>query len=98
MNDEADATVARFLPNQRGGRRRPGVPTPDRRPLEAIPFADVVVTDNECRRIIEMMEEQGIDLYEAAETIGKPLLAIERALADYRFRWDDLLQSRATNL
>lgn len=69
------------------------VPPPERGPLQAIPFADVTVSDIQVARALELLSS-GSSIFDVAEVLGVPELALERKLAEFRPRWRRFLQDR----
>jgi hypothetical protein len=70
------------------------VPPRSRKPVSAIPFADIDVTDEQCARAHELMHA-GRTVHDIAAILDLPLLRLELALADYSGRCGALLQARA---
>lgn len=77
-------------------RRCHAIPPPPRAPLTAIPFADVVVSDDQVSHAIELLDENQ-DEGNVARSLGIPLPALQRALADYERRYGKFLYLRRTN-
>lgn len=72
------------------------IPPPRRGRVTAIPFPNVELSDVQTCRAIEMLST-GATLEDAAETVGAPVPALERALVDYKPAWRRFLQERATD-
>jgi hypothetical protein len=75
-------------------RRCHAIPPANNAPLEAIPFADIVLSDDELSHAIEMLREYDEDT--VAARLDIPLPALQRTLADFRRRYGRFLYQRAT--
>jgi hypothetical protein len=72
------------------------IPPPKRGRLRAIPFPTTELSDVQVSRAVEMLQS-GSSLHEAAEVVGAPAAALERALAEFRPRWRNFLQERESS-
>lgn len=70
------------------------IPPPRRDPVTAIPFADVEFSDDQVSHVIEMLADH--DDTWVARRLGIPLMALQRALADYERRHGTFLFKRRT--
>lgn len=61
--------------------------TPDRRPVEAMPFEDERLTDQQCAQLVELMTREGHDVASAAAIIGEPVPLVLLSLAAYNPRY-----------
>jgi hypothetical protein len=73
------------------------VPALDKDPVRAVPFPRIALSDVQICGAIEMME-LGATLYDAAEHLGVPALALEREIADYQPRWRRFLWERSQGI
>lgn len=71
------------------------IPPPRKGRVQAIPFANVTVSDVQTSRAVEMLTT-GSSLEEASLAVGVPIPALERALAEYRPAWRKFLHERET--
>lgn len=71
------------------------IPPARRGPLQAVPFADVVMNDAQVVRARELLEN-GATIFEAADIVGVPVSVVERELADFEPRWHRFLLARRT--
>ncbi len=75
------------------------IPPPRRGRVQAIPFPDVQLSDVQLARAIELLS-LGASLDDAADTVGAPVPALERHLAEWEPRWRPInpRQSAASRL
>jgi hypothetical protein len=69
------------------------VPAPNRKRLTAIPFADVVISDEDLAKAVEMLEARW-EISDVAIALEQPLLALERHLAEFWPRWNEFVLNR----
>lgn len=62
------------------------LPEPRRDPIQAVPFANVRLSDTDMSEIIELAEREGIDPRHAGRRLGFPVLVVERELPNYLAR------------
>lgn len=77
-----------------GHEDRMHIPPPRRGRVTAIPFPNIQISDIQTCRAIEMLST-GATLQEAAETVGAPIPALERALVEYQPAWRRFLEERS---